>query len=105
MLNEALTVGIVAWVTTAILFQPGMILEWYWNALKTWEGKLPEKYKWIAKPLGLCGFCFSGQLGLWFYFFVYPFDPVQNLIFALLTVFFWAVFNGVDNLYKKHMNG
>ncbi len=110
-LLEAFIIGICAWVTTAVLFQPGHLLEWYWNALKTWEGKLPKKYKWVAKPLGGCGFCFSGQMGFWFYILashlpVTTFSPqyhlIDNLIFALLTIFFWAVLNGVDNLYKKH---
>ena len=99
---ESLSIGICAWVATAILFQPGYLLEWWWNILDNWHKELPKKYRWIVKPLGYCGFCFSGQLGLWFYLFAYPFCPAQNLIFAIQSIFFWAAFNGVDNLYKKY---
>lgn len=102
MLTESFAIGICAWVATAILFQPGHLLEWWWNILKNWEGRLPRKRQWVLKPLGLCGFCLSGQMGFWFYLFAYPFCPAQNLIFALQSIFFWAAFNGVDNLYKKH---
>lgn len=114
MLTESLSIGICAWVTTGILFQPGHLLEWYWNMLDRWHGELPRKWAWIVKPLGHCGFCFSGQMGFWFYVMashlpVTTFSPqyhlIDNLIFALQTIFVWAAFNGADNLYKTLKNG
>lgn len=111
MLLESLAIGISAWVATAVLFMPGHLLEWWYNILDGWHNALPTKYKWVVKPLGYCGFCFSGQMGFWFYvlgahFPISSFAPeyrlADNLIFALQSIFFWALFNGADNLYKKY---
>ena len=111
-LLESLSIGLCAWVATGVLFQPGNLLAWYWFLLDKWEGELPARWRWIVKPLGKCGYCYSGQLGFWFFilsahFQFSIFSPIytvaDNAIFALQSIFFWAVCNGVSELYKTFL--
>ena len=101
-LPESLSIGLCAWVATGVLFQPGHLLARYWFLLDKWEGELPTRWRWIVKPLGKCGYCFSGQLGFWHYLLQHPYtwSLIENAIFALQSIFFWAVCDGINNLYK-----
>ena len=111
-LLQSLSIGVFAWVATGVLFQAGHLFYWYWKILDKWHNNLPRKWAWIPKPLGWCGYCFSGQLGLWFFALAahYPistFAPqyyfADNAIFALQSILFWAVCNGVDNVVKHYL--
>ena len=62
MIIHAIITGIVAWVFVLILLEEGMIFEWWWNVLN----KLPDL---LAKPLGKCEYCLSGQLALWYFIY------------------------------------
>jgi len=62
MITHAIITGIVAWVFVIILIDEGMIFGKWYDLLN----KLPD---WIAKPLGKCEYCLSGQLALWYYLF------------------------------------
>ena len=84
-------ISIISWVYCEILTDPGMILNWWWKVIK----RLPE---WVAKPLGTCVYCFSGQVALWFYlWFVWRFDLNYNIfqhIFLIsITIFIVKMIN------------
>lgn len=71
---EAIIIGITAWVFTLILIEPDMIFYKYGQLIR----KLPD---WLNKPLGLCEYCFAGQLALWY--FIYYSCGNYNLFFHI----------------------
>lgn len=89
---ETISVGVSAWVFFALLTAPGMVLEFWYKALE----RLAENgWAWIAKPLGYCGVCFSGQCGFWWYLVEsgrrWQFS--EHAIFTCQTVFFFWLAN------------
>ena len=80
----ALLLSVTAWTFVNVLEQPDMIFEKYFTLIS----KLPGH---IAKPLGLCSYCLSGQLALW-YFIFFEFETLYNfihlIVFISLTIFF-----------------
>jgi hypothetical protein len=75
--------------------QEGMILSAYrvWLERKAFEWQ----YGWITKPMGLCSFCFAGQLGLWTGVFILGFYPFEIILFSCFTMFF-------DKIRVDHFN-
>ena len=89
MFLECASVSIVAWVFFAVLTSPGMIFERWYNFLE----RLNERAPWLAKPLGYCGTCFSGQLGFWWYLLKYRSEWAlsEHIIFTSQTIFFFII--------------
>lgn len=76
-------IGSFAWVFVNVYTQPDMIFGWYYRILE----KLPT---WLAKPIGLCDICLSGQLALWillaFFYDYYMQWPLQTAIVHCLYI-------------------
>ena len=106
-LLESLSAGIIAWVTFAVLMQPGMILGWYGDMVSRWYNEWPREWAWMAKPLGYCGQCFAGQIGFWWFVLRYsPTDLFANLVFAGQTIFFFLLIQDVKTkLNEQRQNG
>lgn len=79
----AAMVGTFAYIFVNVYTQPEMIFGWYYNLIE----KLPT---WLAKPLGLCDLCMSGQLALWiflaFFWDYYPVWPIKTAIVHALYI-------------------
>jgi hypothetical protein len=102
LILESLTAGICAYVVFAILMQPGMILGFYGDLVVKWYNEWPRKWAWIAKPLGYCGTCFSGQFGFWWFVIRYsPTDFFALVVFTLQTIFFFTLISNI----KDKLNG
>lgn len=84
---ECIGVAIVAVVAFGVLMEPGMILGWWYQWLERVNARAP----WIAKPLGYCGVCFSGQLGFWWYLVEYrgEWRLTDHIMFVSLVIFFF----------------
>jgi len=87
---ESLSVAIVAFVFFGILTGPGMVFEWWYLLLENWAENGRE---WLAKPLGYCGTCFAGQLGLWWYLIAYRGEWVlgNHIVFTSQTILFFLI--------------
>ena len=90
-LTVASSVAVIAFVFSHILTDQGEILEWYERIIL----RLPD---WLYKPLGGCGRCFAGQIGLW-YGFTMDWRSHIVLIFLsiLLTDIILKVYERVEN--------
>ena len=90
MITHAIIVGIVAWVFVFILIDTGMIFEKWWVVLN----KLPQ---WLSKPLGSCEYCFTGQLGLWYYlYYAYStgaYNVFYHIDFISIAIFTTKIIN------------
>jgi len=64
------------------LMDDGHILGWYGSWLRRKQWAWPD---YITKPLGLCGRCFSGQVGFWSAVLL-GLEPVQIILFAAATI-------------------
>lgn len=95
MFFDCISVAIVAFVFFAVLTAPGMVFEFWYNYLERLNSRAP----WIAKPLGFCGVCFSGQLGLWWYLISYRDEWVlgDHIIFIAQTIFFFLIIKSWAN--------
>ncbi len=93
---EILFVAVVvvsAYTFTNILAQPEMIFGWYADLID----RLPN---WIAKPLGKCDLCLSGQLALWGYVVAFydTYSVVVHYLVVLFSIFFLHVFKKLMTL-------
>ena len=90
MVFEAIQVAIVAHVFFQYLFAPGHILG-FWGAFV--DRLASEGKEWLAKPLGHCGICFSGQVGFWWYLIAYRDEWIlgDHLIFFTQVIFWFAI--------------
>lgn len=87
---ESISASIVAWVFTAVLMEGGMIFYPY----SQWLERLKNRgMEWLAKPLGDCGTCFSGQVGFWWYLLTYctEWTITGQLSFTAQTIFFYLI--------------
>lgn len=80
----SIAVSITAVVFVFIISQPGELLG-FWQKLLY---KLPE---FIGKPLGLCEKCFTGQLALFTYLYLFirgvvPYDPLAHIVFISFSI-------------------
>jgi hypothetical protein len=89
LFKECISVAISAWVFFEVLTAPGMIFEFWYK----WLERLSKKAEWLAKPLGYCGTCFSGQLGFWWYLIsrrdVWRLG--EHIVFTLQVIAFFLV--------------
>lgn len=63
VLLPSAVLGAAAWSLTGPLMRSGMLLEGWAKVLDRLNN---AGHGWLAKPLGWCGKCFAGQLGLWY---------------------------------------
>jgi hypothetical protein len=64
MLTNCFYAAAFAWVFSNVLTTEGNVLAFYGRWL---EMLYQRRLTWLAKPLGWCGKCLSGQLALWTY--------------------------------------
>jgi len=93
MLNELIEgigSGLFAWFWFCVFTAPGNIGEPIYNGLE-WMQR--NGMKMLAKPLGLCGQCFSGQVGLWWYVVKTDLsgDWSGGMVFVAQTVFVFTL--------------
>jgi hypothetical protein len=72
------------------LGEPEMIFAPYQKLLN----RLPL---WIAKPLGACSYCITGQVSLWYFVFTKPFNILELLFFVSLSVFLISIYENIWN--------
>jgi hypothetical protein len=73
--NEIFTafqIGVFAYVFVCVLMEPKNIFELYGDLL----AELNNKHPYLARPLGYCELCFSGQLSLWYFIFTLKFKTL-----------------------------
>lgn len=87
---ESLACAIVAWVFCIILIDAEMIFEFYGKLIN----KLPS---YLAKPLGECEYCFSGQIALWYYIYAHfhNYDVLLHITFISITIFAVRLINKI----------
>lgn len=81
-------IGIAAWVYTNILIAPDMIF----NKLNYVYDKLPS---WLSKPLGVCEYCFAGQIAFWHYIIVNidTYNLFTHILMTSLSIFMVELIN------------
>jgi hypothetical protein len=80
------------------LGEPEMIFAPYQRLLN----RLPL---WLAKPLGACSYCLTGQVSLWYYVITKPFKwnyefIIELLFFVSLSVFLIAIYEKIWKIYE-----
>lgn len=88
---ESISVAIVAFVFVNVLMEPGMIFGGWYGILQ----RINERAEWLAKPLGYCGTCFSGQLSFWWYLIEHRVDWTlfDHIVFVSQTIFIFMIIN------------
>ena len=86
LLYISIQVAVFAVIFSCLLIEEGQIFSFYGRLL----GKLPD---WIGSPLGLCVYCFGGQIALWYFIYRIFFIPERydgfvHLSFIAMTLFF-----------------
>lgn len=77
-----------AYIFSSVLTLPGEILGKYGEFLERVNAARP----WLAKPLGYCSRCFSGQVALWaFPFYWHGFSPVRHILAITTTILFTEI--------------
>lgn len=87
---ESIKISLICFMFVA-LGEPDMIFAWY----QRWINRLPL---WLNKPLGTCGYCFCGQVSLWYYVITKPFDIIELLFFISLNIFLIKIYETIWNL-------
>jgi len=82
LIITAILIGITAWTFAILLMDKDMIFGWWYNVID----RLPE---YLAKPLGKCEYCLSGQIALWYYLIKYfnNYDLIHHIFFISLAIF------------------
>jgi hypothetical protein len=90
MILESIIIGIVGWVFCLILIQPDMIFA-------KWQVVLDKLPEWLAKPLGGCEFCFTGQVALWYYLYQYhsTYGLIEHIAFICGSIFVVRLINKI----------
>jgi hypothetical protein len=70
--------------------EPGMIFAPYQRLIN----KLPQ---WASKPFGTCGYCFTGQVSLWYFIITKPFNVIEFLFFVSLSIFLISIYEKIWN--------
>lgn len=99
LILESISSAVLAWVVWAVLMEPGMLLDWW----ERFVYRLDDKgVQWLSKPLGVCGVCFSGQVGLWFYLIAYGnvWRLSDHIAFMAQTIFFFLIIKGFGTWAK-----
>lgn len=78
-----------------VLGEPGMIFNWYFKLIE----RLPS---WVAKPLGDCLVCFSGQALFHFYWIthLHNYNFIEQLFYPALGIFLVTIYEKIYN-YEK----
>lgn len=82
LLFISLQIAVFSVVFSCILIEKEQIFEFYGRLLK----RLPE---WIGDPLGLCAYCFGGQVALWY--FIYRTFTIPEKYYFLDHISFIAI--------------
>jgi hypothetical protein len=99
MIAECFGVSVSAWVFFGVLTAPGMIFEAWYSML---ERMAANGRGWLAKPLGMCGACFSGQMGFWWYLVAYRDAWIlgQHIVFTSYVIFFFLT---IKSFWAKYV--
>lgn len=84
---EGAVSGACAWAILNAVIADGMILG-VWQRALMW---LASKSEAIAKPLGWCGRCFAGQVGLWAHVYNGADGIADTVAAALLSICFYEI--------------
>lgn len=87
MLLRLFEVSLIVYMFCA-LGEPGEIFGWYQRLIDP----LPL---WLAKPLGACFRCFTGQVCFWFYLitYIHSYNVIDHLFFASAGIFLSILYN------------
>jgi hypothetical protein len=90
----AFLLAIFVYVFCEILISEGNILDFYYRALNR------LKWAYIAKPLGLCCYCFAGQLSLWLFIILNwgELNIFNTIFFITLTLF---ILKTIYQIYER----
>jgi hypothetical protein len=88
MIIESIIIGIIGWTFVHILIDVDMIFSRWWIVLN----KLPD---WLAKPLGKCEYCLSGQIALWYFIINYGFNLAYLVAFVSVSIFTCKLINKI----------
>ena len=99
MFLECISVAIVAWTFFEILTAPGMVFEFWYQWLDDLNSR---NMAWLAKPLGYCGACFSGQLGFWWYAIAHRGDWIlgEHIIYTCQVLAFYLGIKRIAEITK-----
>ena len=102
VIQHAAACAVIGWAVANHLTQSGAILSRYGH----WLGKMVEQNRsWVAKPLGYCGKCLSGQLAMWTGFVllahVYAITPMLALWKHLFLICLSVVLAGAMDVLKR----
>ena len=95
MFLECVSVAVLAWTFFEVLTAPEMIFQFWYR----WMERIKNAgWGWLAKPLGYCGVCFTGQVGFWWYAIAYRSDWVlgEHVVFTAQTIAFFLVIKRVS---------
>lgn len=98
LILESVSAGIIAWVVWGVLMEPGMIFHFWYRLV---EEIAQRGAVWLAKPLGLCGICFAGQVGFWFYILAFKWRLSGHIAFAAQTMFFFLILKILSEWAKR----
>lgn len=103
LIIESISAGICAWVLCRVLMEPGMIFEKWGDFVHRLNSM---GFEWLAKPLGACGVCFSGQFGLWFYLIAWRDRWVfgEVVCFTMQTIFFFLILQKLETKLETWSN-
>jgi len=90
---EILKISLIAFMFCAISQKEGSILNWYQKLIR----KLPE---WLFRPLGGCYICFTGQVCLWYFIFIKPFDIIELGFFISAGIFASMIYNYIYEIIE-----
>lgn len=89
MLVECLKFAIIGYVFTTVLMAQDQLFGFWFRFLDV----INRSYHWgwlVAKPLGWCERCFTGQLSMWAYFYLYGFN-LGVVTFVCVTLFILVI--------------
>ncbi len=66
------------------LMEPGYLLHPYYKWLERKSVLGVSDY--ITSPAGLCPYCVTGQMGLWFGLFLTGFNPLKAILFSAVAL-------------------
>ena len=85
---ELLKISLIAFMFSAIVQKRRSIFTWYRFLIE----KLPW---WLARPLGMCYMCVTGQVCLWYYLFTKRFDALEFMFFVTAGIGLSMVYNKI----------
>ena len=85
LLLISLQIAVFAVVFSCILIEKEQIFSFYGNMLS----RFPD---WLGQPLGLCAYCFGGQVAFWYFLYRVFFIPEQYDLFTHVSFVAHAIF-------------